>query len=387
MAKPSKLDVVWAENGTSIDPGDTKTELGWVAEIPPYQHLNYITNKHSAALANLNEFGTLEWDTLTSYAKNATAVYNTIVYRSMSDNNIGNIPTVTGWYIDPSYGYDFVVGSDEDLARLASGLVVSSVLILDGTFTLPLDAVLNIGIGVTTKIKGVGQATIVGQVDGPVIQGAPGLYEEDVYFSIQDLAVINLGNGTTNNYTYGFDGCTNLNNVHVILPLGTPTTGEISGFGSCNNLLNCSVVFQELQSGFPATGFSDCRYLVNCSCNIEPGGSVGGGADCDVTGFRNCAHLSNPSAHIDTYGTGYARAFDNCNRIVNGHGQGSCSGSGTGYAYNDCEDIGFCYGLATSTTGTGVAMKNCTGVVYPVLLASTANAQGSTGCQITNTIT
>lgn len=64
-----QLGRVWASTPVTpnIDPGSDKYKLGWVAEIPVYQVLNYINNRYDTNIVSLAERGTFEWGADLSY--------------------------------------------------------------------------------------------------------------------------------------------------------------------------------------------------------------------------------------------------------------------------------------------------------------------------------
>lgn len=106
MAKPDKLDIVWAKNGVSVDPGDAKFELGWEAEIPPYQYFNYILNKHSEMLDHVNSNGIPIWDTNTTYVLGAKVLHNAVEYRCTNAGSQGQEPGVSGDWFDVDSDFD-----------------------------------------------------------------------------------------------------------------------------------------------------------------------------------------------------------------------------------------------------------------------------------------
>jgi hypothetical protein len=93
MAKPNKLDIIWGLNGVSVDPGDTKFELGWEAEIPPYQYFNYVLNKTSQMLDHINTHGIPEWDVLTEYVLGSRVLHIGIEYKCTKATSTGELPT------------------------------------------------------------------------------------------------------------------------------------------------------------------------------------------------------------------------------------------------------------------------------------------------------
>lgn len=58
-----QLGRIWASAPLSpnIDPGATKYNLGWVAEIPVFQMLNYINNRYDTNIVSLAQRGVFEW--------------------------------------------------------------------------------------------------------------------------------------------------------------------------------------------------------------------------------------------------------------------------------------------------------------------------------------
>ena len=58
-----KLGRIWASAPLSpnVDPGATKYNLGWGAEIPVFQMLNYINNRYDTNIVSLAQRGVFEW--------------------------------------------------------------------------------------------------------------------------------------------------------------------------------------------------------------------------------------------------------------------------------------------------------------------------------------
>jgi len=67
ITKPSNLSAVWAAGGTKIDPGAAKYNIGWVVQLPPYEHQNWIDNRQDRAIAHFSQHGVPEWDGTTEY--------------------------------------------------------------------------------------------------------------------------------------------------------------------------------------------------------------------------------------------------------------------------------------------------------------------------------
>jgi hypothetical protein len=70
ITKPSSLNKIWARIGGKRTPSDLKIDQGWVVEIPTFQDFNFLFNKHSAAIAHINQMGAPMWDSTTEYIAN-----------------------------------------------------------------------------------------------------------------------------------------------------------------------------------------------------------------------------------------------------------------------------------------------------------------------------
>lgn len=70
ISKPTNLNVIWASTGTRVDPGVTKTNIGWVVQLPPYEYQNWAMNRQDTAIAHFNQHGIPEWDVNTEYQGN-----------------------------------------------------------------------------------------------------------------------------------------------------------------------------------------------------------------------------------------------------------------------------------------------------------------------------
>ncbi|WYV99707.1 tail fiber protein [Pseudomonas phage vB_PpuM-Roomu-2] len=67
IVKPSGINLLWAAGGTKVDPGQAKTNIGWVVELPPYQYQNWLDNRQDTFIAHINQHGIAEWDAETEY--------------------------------------------------------------------------------------------------------------------------------------------------------------------------------------------------------------------------------------------------------------------------------------------------------------------------------
>lgn len=73
MTTAKSLGRVWAKTPKDPirDPGESKYALGWVAEIPTYQVLNFLHNRIDTNILALAERGVFEWGADINYKKNA----------------------------------------------------------------------------------------------------------------------------------------------------------------------------------------------------------------------------------------------------------------------------------------------------------------------------
>ena len=82
MALITKPDFtyVWASGGAIVAPNDTKKQLGWVAEAPPFQWDNWLQNRQDTSIAYTFQMGVPEWDSLVEYQYHAN--YKSYVQRN-----------------------------------------------------------------------------------------------------------------------------------------------------------------------------------------------------------------------------------------------------------------------------------------------------------------
>lgn len=96
VAKPD-FSVLWGQGGLITDPGLTKRQEGYVAEIPEYDQFNWLINHLDSLGGYLYEQGVAAWGSTTTYpagglAKNA----NGHLFRSKQANNLNHaLPTAS----------------------------------------------------------------------------------------------------------------------------------------------------------------------------------------------------------------------------------------------------------------------------------------------------
>lgn len=88
IAKPSNLNNIWAATGTKVDPGISKTSIGWVVQLPPYEYQNWVDNRQDTAIAHINQHGIPEWDANTEYQGNLSYSQgsNGLIYKCVKTN-------------------------------------------------------------------------------------------------------------------------------------------------------------------------------------------------------------------------------------------------------------------------------------------------------------
>ena len=77
---------IWAENGNVEIPSSEKVELGWIAEKPLNEQMNWVQNRQDAMLQYINQHGIVEWDNVTEYPINAFVAREGVVYKALSQN-------------------------------------------------------------------------------------------------------------------------------------------------------------------------------------------------------------------------------------------------------------------------------------------------------------
>ena len=84
--KPDMNYGLWAESGNIEIPSSEKVELGWIAEKPLNEQMNWVQNRQDAMLQYINQHGIVEWDKVTTYPTNAFVAIEGVVYKALSQN-------------------------------------------------------------------------------------------------------------------------------------------------------------------------------------------------------------------------------------------------------------------------------------------------------------
>ena len=106
--KPDMNYGIWAENGNVEIPSSEKVELGWIAEKPLNEQMNWVQNRQDAMLQYINQHGIVEWDNVTEYPINAFVAREGVVYKALSQN-VDKDPTLNTaiWIVAFSTYQDF----------------------------------------------------------------------------------------------------------------------------------------------------------------------------------------------------------------------------------------------------------------------------------------
>ena len=192
------------------------------------------------------------------------------------------------------------------------------------------------------------------QVDGIKGIGVNG------YVNCIRLSNCDIYGTSTNNFNYGFDGCSHISNCtcdyalqpfrrshYITSSYATIYDGTTGAFNNCTNVTACAA------RGTTTYGlFYNCTPISTCTADLTGGSNAS-------NGFRGCTHMSGCQAtDISDVGCG----FYSCDYIS------SCSAIGAGdgtspESYVFCNNISSSVGIgATSTTVNFVDSESCTGI-------------------------
>lgn len=87
------VDTLWGSTGAAVDPGDTKLNLGWIAEIPIHETQNYWQLRADEAMQTQQQHGIEPWNALFIYAdQGLTRGSDGFVYESEQASNLNHNP-------------------------------------------------------------------------------------------------------------------------------------------------------------------------------------------------------------------------------------------------------------------------------------------------------
>lgn len=114
----------WADTGAKTDPGAAKVNLGFVAEIPTFQMLNWWMNRCDELLHQIETYGIMEWSSVTNYADGALCrASDGLIYIGQQAFSVNHDPVSAGvawWRPASAYGE-----WDSGIVAIASGTTVT----------------------------------------------------------------------------------------------------------------------------------------------------------------------------------------------------------------------------------------------------------------------
>lgn len=87
MTTPTGLELVWANAGGASDPGDSKYQLGWIAEIPTFQNFNYVLQALDKAKLSYAEKDIHAWQDNINYQAGARVERGSKTYYCITSHN------------------------------------------------------------------------------------------------------------------------------------------------------------------------------------------------------------------------------------------------------------------------------------------------------------
>ena len=87
MTTPTGLELVWANAGGTTDPGNTKYQLGWVAEVPTFQNFNHVLQSLDKAKLSYAEADVYPWQDKIAYVVGAKVIKANIRYTCVTAHN------------------------------------------------------------------------------------------------------------------------------------------------------------------------------------------------------------------------------------------------------------------------------------------------------------
>ena len=93
MTTPTGLDLVWADAGGFTNPGDSKYQLGWIAEIPTFQNFNYVLQALDRAKLSYAEKDIHTWNDKISYVAGARVERGDKTFYCKTPHNLDPVDT------------------------------------------------------------------------------------------------------------------------------------------------------------------------------------------------------------------------------------------------------------------------------------------------------
>lgn len=85
--------------GSSVQPSNSKIDLGYILERPPFEYMNWVENRQDEMLDHISKNGISEWIATETFNLNGLTLKNGIIYKSLQSNNINKDPeTESSWW-------------------------------------------------------------------------------------------------------------------------------------------------------------------------------------------------------------------------------------------------------------------------------------------------
>lgn len=108
MTTQVNLSILWADTGAVTNTGDTKYQLGWIAEIPTFQNFNFVLNTFSSNQRVLAEQSYFDWEVGIDYMAGAKVVEAGVYWQALTDITGGTGPALdilgNSWTTGTSFG-------------------------------------------------------------------------------------------------------------------------------------------------------------------------------------------------------------------------------------------------------------------------------------------
>jgi hypothetical protein len=214
QAKPA-IDTVWGSTGATTDPGTTKMNLGWSAEIPTHDVQNFWQQRADEMLTHINEQGIPVHDVVTDYPVDAWAKGSDgQVYTSLQTPNINQDPTTEAafWAIagasteSASRTINIALGSSyaqiqsafNSVGSYLDSEVVIDIIFADGTYNIGANILVlpsYTGPGIV-KISATTTSTISTNIKPVVIEGNGVTWGGFSDAGVTDMVMLAYNSGT-----------------------------------------------------------------------------------------------------------------------------------------------------------------------------------------------
>lgn len=147
----------------------------------------------------------------------------------------------------------------------------------------------------------------------------------------------------------GFSGCTTLAACFAHFQTVTSAATEMVGFKTCEGLSSCWALLEDMDTCAHAIGFLSCVRTSACRAVIQVGVATTGGVH---RGFDTCTFLTSCKSTVAANSSVTAAAFNSCENVVACLGVATNGGAGAGYMTVGCKQCQQNAPSAASKTAT-----------------------------------